>query len=67
MLFRSGWVPPLPREDLARASAGFPAALRDLLVPPPGVIERCSDLPPLATAEQLALQDLWDRSGAAAP
>jgi putative spermidine/putrescine transport system substrate-binding protein len=61
-LLAAGWVPPLPHEELARASAGFPPALRALLAPPAGVLERCTDLPPLATAERLALQDLWDRS-----
>lgn len=61
-LLAAGWVPPLPRETLARACAGFPEPLRALLVPPPGVMERCSDLPPLGAAERLALQDLWDRS-----
>ena len=66
-LMAAGWVPPLPREQLARAGAGFPPVLLDLLVPPPGVMERCTDLPPLGTAERLALQDLWDRSGAVAP
>jgi hypothetical protein len=66
-LMAAGWVPPLPREQLARACAGFPRVLRDLLVPPPGVMERCTDLPPLGTAERLALQDLWDRSGPVAP
>ena len=65
-LLAAGWVPPLPREALERACAGFHPALRALLVPPPGVIERCTDLPPLGTAERLALQDLWDRSGAGA-
>jgi hypothetical protein len=61
-LLAAGWVPPLPHGELARASAGFPPALRALLAPPAGVLERCTDLPPLAAAERLALQDLWDRS-----
>jgi hypothetical protein len=61
-LLAAGWVPPLPHGELARASAGFPPALRALLAPPAGVLERSTDLPPLAAAERLALQDLWDRS-----
>jgi hypothetical protein len=64
-LLAAGWVPPLPRALLAQASAGFPAPLRDLLVPPAGVIERCASLPPLAAAERQALQELWDRSAPA--
>jgi hypothetical protein len=64
-LLAAGWVPPLPRPILERACAGFPAPLRALLAPPSGVIERCIDLPPLAAAERLALQDLWDRSAPA--
>ena len=61
-LLAAGWVPPLPRATLERACAGFPPPLRALLVPPAGVIERCSSLPPLAPEERLALQSLWDRS-----
>jgi putative spermidine/putrescine transport system substrate-binding protein len=61
-LLAAGWVPPLPREQLLLASAGFPPALRALLVPPAAVMARCRDLPPLAAAERTALQQLWDAS-----
>jgi hypothetical protein len=61
-LLAAGWVPPVSRPELERACAGFSPALRTLLVPPAGVMERCTDLPPLGGAERLALQDLWDRS-----
>lgn len=61
-LLAAGWVPPLPYDDLARACAGFSPTLKALLAPPAGVLERCTDLPPLPSAERLALQDLWDRS-----
>jgi putative spermidine/putrescine transport system substrate-binding protein len=61
-LLAAGWVPPLPRRQLLEASAGFAAALRELLVPPDEVMARCTDLPPLEAAERVALQALWDHS-----
>jgi uncharacterized protein (TIGR00303 family) len=60
-LLASGWVPPVPRSTLERACAGFPPPLRALLLPPPGVMERCSTLLPLGAAERRALQKLWDQ------
>jgi putative spermidine/putrescine transport system substrate-binding protein len=61
-LLAAGWVPPLPRDQLLRASAAFPPALRALLVPPAAVMERCRDLLPLSAAQRTALQQLWDDS-----
>jgi hypothetical protein len=66
-LLAAGWVPPLPRERLATALRGFPAATADLLLPPEGVIERWRNLPPLKASERLALQALWDDSAPATP
>ncbi|MCP9858396.1 MULTISPECIES: twin-arginine translocation pathway signal [unclassified Cyanobium] len=59
-LLTGGWVPPLPRDQLQRALAEFPAAIAALLLPPQSVLERCFSLPPLAAAERRRLQQLWD-------
>jgi putative spermidine/putrescine transport system substrate-binding protein len=59
-LLLGGWVPPLPRAELARALEGFPGAVASLLLPPEPVLARCQDLPPLAAAERNRLQALWD-------
>ena len=59
-LLAGGWVPPLPREQLQRVLAQFPAAIAALLLPPQSVLERCISLPPLAAAERRRLQQLWD-------
>jgi hypothetical protein len=63
-LLRDGWVPPLPRRVLEPLVARFPAPVARLLLPEPGVLERCWSLPPLDAAARLALQSRWD---AAAP
>jgi hypothetical protein len=55
-----GWVPPLPRDQLERALADFPAATAALLLPPQAVLDRCFSLPPLGVAERQELQSLWD-------
>ncbi len=65
-LLASGWVPPLPRERLARALSGFPAPVANLLLPPQPLLEQCTDLPPLAAAERRSLQALWDAAAPAA-
>lgn len=59
-LLATGWVPPLPRPQLASACASLPAAQRRLLLPPEAVQERCWSLPPLNPSEREALQALWD-------
>ena len=59
-LLAAGWVPPLPRAELARALEGFPAPVASLLLPPEPVLARCQDLPPLAVAERSRLQALWN-------
>ncbi|SBO43016.1 twin-arginine translocation pathway signal [Cyanobium sp. NIES-981] len=63
-LLGAGWVPPLPRTVLQPLVARFPAPVARLLLPEPGVLERCWSLPPLDGAARLALQSRWD---AAAP
>jgi hypothetical protein len=63
-LLRAGWVPPLPRRVLQPLVERFPARVARLLLPEPGVLERCWSLPPLDAAAALALQSRWD---AAAP
>lgn len=63
-LLASGWVPPLPRRELAPALAGLPRPVAELLLPPDAVLQRCWSLPPLSPERRLALQTLWD---AAAP
>jgi putative spermidine/putrescine transport system substrate-binding protein len=59
-----GWVPPLPRRDLAPVLERMPHGLAGLLLPPDTVLQRCWSLPPLSPQRRLALQTLWD---AAAP
>jgi hypothetical protein len=59
-LLAGGWVPPLPRDQLQRALADFPAAVAALLLPPQPVLERCFSLAPLTAVERAALQRLWD-------
>ena len=65
-LLAAGWVPPLPREQLQRALAGFPQATAALLLPPREVLDRCFSLPPLDPAERRELQGLWDGAAPAA-
>ncbi|MEB3321564.1 MAG: twin-arginine translocation pathway signal [Synechococcaceae cyanobacterium] len=66
-LLAAGWVPPLPREPLQRALAGFPEALARLLLPPQAVLARCRSLPPLAPTERERLQALWDGAAPGRP
>ncbi len=63
-LLQGGWVPPLPRAPLEPWVRRFPRPIASLLLPPEAVLARCWSLPPLSTAERLALQTVWD---AAAP
>ena len=63
-LLSAGWVPPLPRHQLAPALVGVPQSMRELLLPPDAVLQRCWSLPPLSAQGRLAFQTLWD---AAAP
>jgi hypothetical protein len=59
-LLAAGWVPPLPRDQLQRALAEFPAATAALLLPPQEVLDRCFSLPPLGPDERRELQRLWN-------
>jgi len=61
---QGGWVPPLPRPELEAAAAGLPLSLRELVLPPAAVLQRCWSLPPLPQEQRLQWQTLWD---AAAP
>jgi hypothetical protein len=61
-LLAGGWVPPLPREQLAPALKRWPPQLRGLLLPPPAVLARCTNLEPLTAMERQRRQDLWDRA-----
>ncbi|MEB3308348.1 MAG: twin-arginine translocation pathway signal [Cyanobacteriota bacterium] len=57
-----GWVPPLPRRELAPVLSRMPRVLADLLLPSDAVLERCRSLPPLSPQRRLAMQTLWDAS-----
>ncbi|NDF62011.1 MAG: hypothetical protein EB136_03550 [Synechococcaceae bacterium WBB_3_034] len=59
-LLAAGCVPPLPPHRLQGALARWPQRLRPLLLPPPAVLARCTNLPPLSAAEQRRWQALWD-------
>ena len=61
-LLAAGWVPPLPAAQLAPALKRWPARLRPLLLPPPAVLERCTNLEPLSAAQRQGLQQLWDQA-----
>lgn len=61
-LLAAGWVPPLPTSQLASALKRWPARLRPLLLPPPAVLERCTNLEPLSPAQRQGLQQLWDQA-----
>jgi hypothetical protein len=63
-LLAGGWVPPLPRRELAPVLSRMPRGLADLLLPGDAVLQRCWSLPPLSPQRRLAMQTLWD---AAAP
>jgi putative spermidine/putrescine transport system substrate-binding protein len=65
-LLAGGWVPPLPRANLQKALASFPASLAELLLPADAVLARCPDLPPLTASETRRLQSLWDAAAPAA-
>jgi putative spermidine/putrescine transport system substrate-binding protein len=64
-LLAAGWVPPLPPQRLQPALARWPQRLRPLLLPPPAVLARCSNLPPFSPTEQRRWQALWDSAMAA--
>ncbi|MEB3184727.1 MAG: hypothetical protein VKM97_02465 [Cyanobacteriota bacterium] len=66
-LIAGGWLPPLPRSQLAPLLARWPAAVAALLLPPAPVLARCSNLAPLSAAERATLQALWDGSAGSAP
>ncbi|MFM9047029.1 MAG: twin-arginine translocation pathway signal [Cyanobium sp.] len=59
-LLANGWVPPLPRSELASALKDFPPALAEVLLPPAPVAARCRDLPPLDPQDRRRLQALWN-------
>ena len=61
-LLAGGWVPPLPRAQLAPALARWPERLRALLLPPEEVLARCSSLVAFRPDEQRRWQRLWDRA-----
>jgi putative spermidine/putrescine transport system substrate-binding protein len=66
-LLAGGWVPPLPREQLAPALKRWPLQLRGLLLPPPAVLARCTNLEPLTAMERQRRQQLWDRAAPESP
>ena len=66
-LLLAGWVPPLPRPELAPLLQRLPEAQAALLLPPEAVLQRCWNLPPLSTAQRLAYQTVWDAAAGAAP
>jgi hypothetical protein len=66
-LLAGGWVPPLPREQLAPALKRWPPQLRGLLLPPPAVLARCTSLEPLTAMERQRRQELWDRAAPERP
>ncbi|MBV2351591.1 hypothetical protein KUL97_07720 [Synechococcus sp. HK05] len=61
-LLAAGWVPPLPAAVLQPALQRWPRRLRPLLLPPPDLLARCTNLPPLTPAERQDLQQLWDQA-----
>jgi hypothetical protein len=61
-LLAAGWVPPLPAAQFAPALKRWPARLRPLLLPPPAVLARCTNLEPLNAAQRQGLQQLWDQA-----
>jgi hypothetical protein len=61
-LLAAGWVPPLPAAQLAPALKRWPARLRPLLLPPPVVLDRCTNLEPLSPGERQGLQQLWNQA-----
>jgi hypothetical protein len=61
-LLAAGWVPPLPEAVLKPALQRWPLRLRPLLLPPPELLKRCTNLPPLPPAERQDLQQLWDQA-----
>ena len=63
-LLAGGWVPPLPRSQLAAALGHLPQRLAPLLLPPAAVLQRCWSLEPLSPKRQQELQTLWDNAAA---
>jgi putative spermidine/putrescine transport system substrate-binding protein len=61
-LLAAGWVPPLPAAVLQPALRRWPQRLRPLLLPPPDLLARCTNLPPLTPTERQGLQLLWDQA-----
>jgi hypothetical protein len=59
-LLAGGWVPPLPRQRLEPALARWPEPLRELLLPPAPLLERCSSLAPFTAEQRQRWQQLWD-------
>ncbi|WP_411876096.1 hypothetical protein [Vulcanococcus limneticus] len=63
-LLAGGWVPPLPRQRLAPALARWPEPLRELLLPPAPLLERCTNLAPFTPEQRQRWQQLWDATAA---
>ena len=61
-LLAGGWIPPLPRAELHIALATIPKSYQSIVLPSQEVWSRCWSLPPLTSAQQVELDQLWHQS-----
>ena len=61
-LLAKGWVPPLPAQRLAAPLLAWPEPAAQLMLPPPEVLERCTNLAPLSASQRNHWQALWDQA-----
>ncbi len=61
-LLSAGWVPPIDRPRLSTALSRVPNRLRDLVLPPEELWQRCWSLAPLDPSMQETLKKRWEAS-----
>lgn len=61
-LLSAGWVPPIDRTRLSTALSRVPNRLRDLVLPPEELWQRCWSLAPLDPSMQETLKKRWEAS-----
>ena len=66
-LLAKGWVPPLPAQRLEAPLSAWPEPVAQLMLPPPEVLKRCTNLNPLSASQRNQWQALWDQAAPQAP
>ncbi len=61
-LMATGWLPPLPHDELRKNMKEIPRAYQELVLPPKDVWSRCWSLSTLNRSQQETLSQLWVQS-----